>query len=723
MDLNSPTLKLGSRNRGSRQVNIKTEGFVITPFAKEYGTGYDDDNGNNTIRRYNDSEIVDDKIYGGIDNNGTFYLDYGKNLKGKNLQMADFREMDVTGIAKDKKGRYIYGDATDNKKVARTAKAFDTQGNPTIDLNLLIPKKNIKAGHESFGQIGGGRYILATSDLKKKVLVAGSLKNIDQYIEDFKKNTGSKVVKLIPLDNGTFARGLSTTDGVITDQDQQNYDNFNNKGGAAFYIQQKMKGGPILPKAQFYNSIIGSQPYRDFATNVANFNLAGQFAGQAANQAIENSQSKEEEKPRYLFGKLGEKLDKSGASGLVNLAGAANQALAFGNMLGANARYNQFEENYQSSLRDKQFTDPMMPQENVNFRGDYVTNTGAPRPDSYTVNKGMYTSNRPGANMFAEGGVIDSELVMPQSEFSPLLTPQQPNAEQKVQQPEKSYKHAGANPIAEKTWGELSNQYSGVKFLGIWGDKSHQKRKSDHNDGNALDVGILDLEQGEKIANQLITEADQKQVKYIIFNKKIWSPDGGWKSYTGSNPHRSHVHVSFFPYEGQKNIKKSGESIAISHNNPGNIMYSPFSSQWGAEKGTYTGKINIAKFKSIEDGWEAFNELLFGSQSKYLNETIESGRNKYVTGNSKTQTDSSKFIAKELGIDGNMRMGDLDENKRKKLLELYVKYEDNRMHRKLKEMGYFKEGGQVGYTEGEEYDLTEDEINEILKNGGEIDFI
>ena len=495
-------------------------------------------------------------------------------------------------------------------------------------------------------------------------------------------------------------------------------------GGSAFYIEEKMKGGPVLPKAQFYNSIIGSQPYRDFATNVANFNLAGQFAGQAANQAMNSLQSDQGEQPRYLFGKLGEKLDKSGvASGLVNLAGAANQALAFGNMLGANARYNQFEENYQSALRDKQFTDPMMPQENVNFRGDYVTNTGAFRPDSYTVNKGMYTSNRPGANMFAEGGVIDSELVMPQSEFSPLLAPQQPNTEQKVQQPEKSYKHAGANPIAEKTWGELSNQYSGVKFLGIWGDKSHQKRKSDHNDGNALDVGILDLEQGEKIANQLITEADQKQVKYIIFNKKIWSPDGGWKSYTGSNPHRSHVHVSFFPYEGQKNIKKSGESIAISHNNPGNIMYSPFSSQWGAEKGTYTGKINIAKFKSIEDGWEAFNELLFGSQSKYLNETIESGRNKYVTGNSKTQTDSSKFIAKELGIDGNMIMGDLDENKRKKLLELYVKYEDNRMHRKLKEMGYFKEGGQVGYTEGEEYDLTEDEINEILKNGGEIDFI
>jgi len=40
---------------------------------------------------------------------------------------------------------------------------------------------------------------------------------------------------------------------------------------------------------------------------------------------------------------------------------------------------------------------------------------------------------------------------------------------------------------------------------------------------------------------------EDKRVKYLIFNKKIWSKDkarSGNRLYTGSNPHTKHLHVS-----------------------------------------------------------------------------------------------------------------------------------------------------------------------------------
>lgn len=785
IDLNSPSLKLGARNRGSRLGNIKSEGFVITPFAKEYGTEYNDDDGLNTIRKYKDNEIVNDKIYGGVDNNGNFYLDYGKNLKGKNLQMADFRSLDVTGIAKNKSGRYIYGDATDNKRVARTAKAFDTEGKPTIDLNLLVPKKKIKTGHESFGVVGGGRYILATPDLSKKVLVAGSLKNIDQYIEDFKKNTGSKVIKLIPLDNGTFARGLSTKDGIITDEDQANYDNFNNKGGAAFYLLNKKHGGPVLPKAQvginggFQPINFQQQPltlnpgastlnngFSQFSLSQGmpqlSFNAAQDMGipdcGEGAtwdpikqmcvpkkgftqlNNPITGQSSFIKEQFEYqpqsepikqLWGQTTEtttvKPKSSFAEKLGSVVNTVRAGLALGSFAASEFDYRRALKDQKKSLRNKLFTQSAMPQLS-GFRGDYVTNTGAFRPD-YTVNKGMFVSNMPGARMAKfggqmlqfGGGAIEEAIVPTVPEFSPIVTPQVDMAEKSIETANepKKYKYSGANPIAEKTWDEISKQYAGVKFLGVWGDESHKKRKSDHNTGNALDIGILNIEQGDKIAEQLISEADDKRIKYLIFNNKIWSPEKGWKKYNKDNPHTNHVHVSFYPYEGVKT--KAGESLAVAHNNPGNIHFGEFTSQWGAEKGAYDNKGHVAKFKSLDDGWDAFNKLIKGNA--YSNLSLPDARKKWVTGDKNKDTPSAALIVKEMGLDPNTKVRDLTPEQLTKYSSLFVKYEDNKMYKKMKKMKYFERGGEVPYTEGEEYDLTEDEIRQILENGGDIEFI
>jgi Putative peptidoglycan binding domain len=79
---------------------------------------------------------------------------------------------------------------------------------------------------------------------------------------------------------------------------------------------------------------------------------------------------------------------------------------------------------------------------------------------------------------------------------------------------------------------------------GIMGDAAHQKRKSDHNDGNAVDVthdpsvGCS----GDVIAAHALTDV---RTKYVIWNRRINTLDGrGWRTYTGKNPHTKHCHIS-----------------------------------------------------------------------------------------------------------------------------------------------------------------------------------
>jgi hypothetical protein len=83
------------------------------------------------------------------------------------------------------------------------------------------------------------------------------------------------------------------------------------------------------------------------------------------------------------------------------------------------------------------------------------------------------------------------------------------------------------------------------------GDPAHQRRRSDHNLGNALDLthdpghGLDAGRLAESLRRQMSTATDGR-VSYLIFNELIASRIGGWRwrRYTGSNPHRSHVHIS-----------------------------------------------------------------------------------------------------------------------------------------------------------------------------------
>ena len=104
---------------------------------------------------------------------------------------------------------------------------------------------------------------------------------------------------------------------------------------------------------------------------------------------------------------------------------------------------------------------------------------------------------------------------------------------------------------------------------GLLPSRAHlnQSPNSDHNTGFAVDLthdklgGIDCFDIFEKLK-------EDKRVKYLIFQSKIWSADRakeGDREYTGSNKHNKHLHISikegcgddtspWFPWLGKANV-------------------------------------------------------------------------------------------------------------------------------------------------------------------------
>lgn len=104
---------------------------------------------------------------------------------------------------------------------------------------------------------------------------------------------------------------------------------------------------------------------------------------------------------------------------------------------------------------------------------------------------------------------------------------------------------ASPAPTLRALWDEVHAAWPDqTRFDGIMGDAAHQARKSDHNSGNALDVGIIPASAplGDTISELLLRDS---RSKYVIWNRRINTLDGrGWRAYTGASPHTEHVHVS-----------------------------------------------------------------------------------------------------------------------------------------------------------------------------------
>ena len=72
---------------------------------------------------------------------------------------------------------------------------------------------------------------------------------------------------------------------------------------------------------------------------------------------------------------------------------------------------------------------------------------------------------------------------------------------------------------------------------------------SDHNTGLAVDL-THDPKNGVDCAKLFEEFKEDPRVKYLIFNRKIWSKQKsrlGNRPYSGSNPHTKHLHISIEP--------------------------------------------------------------------------------------------------------------------------------------------------------------------------------
>jgi hypothetical protein len=403
-----------------------------------------------------------------------------------------------------------------------------------------------------------------------------------------------------------------------------------------------------------------------------------------------------------------------------------DKAVSYGNFGTELVNSYKRKQDFDKRLRRQTSTDslfPEVPSEMSGNRGDYVVSGsrfGEFRPDEYVVNKGMYTGQFLPRMAQYGGGVIPEALTMPIDPIElsapiPYATsaPAESSAGSPAPAPRSS---SGANPVAEQTWEEVSSQFEGVKHLGIWGDKRHQKTKSDHNSGDALDIGIKDSNQGEQIAQKLIKEAQDKNIKYIIWNKQIWNPSisDSWRPYNGDNPHTTHVHVSF-----NRSAPPSGGEIALTHNNPLNIHHGDFTSKYGGKQGSKDSGGYVSMFPDFETGIRAAKDLLFGPN--YSNLTISQARNKWVSGSPDKTNNSTPDIVKAMG--GDKVLANLTPAERDKLIKQFARWEGKQAYQKLSGMQLYADGGSVSYREGDVYELTEDEIKSILSSGGDIEFL
>lgn len=377
---------------------------------------------------------------------------------------------------------------------------------------------------------------------------------------------------------------------------------------------------------------------------------------------------------------------------------------------------------FDSFMRRRTGADSLFPQVPTwmsGNRGDYVasgTRFGEFRPNEYVVNKGMYTSPFYPTMQFG-GGVIPDALSVPLESMEANIStaPVMPAASESSNASSAPARSSGANEEAEQAWEDISTEFQGVKHLGIWGDKRHQKTKSDHNSGDALDIGIQNADQGTQIAQKLIKEAQERNIKYIIWNRKIWNPSvsNEWRDYNGENPHTSHVHVSF-----NRNPESTGQ-ISLTHNNPLNIHHGDFASKYGGKQGAKDAGGYVSMFPDFDTGIRAAKDLLFGGN--YANLTVSQARNKWVTGDPNKSTNSTSHIVSAMG--GDKVLADLTPAEREALIKQFSKWEGKQAYNKLKNMKLYAEGGSVAYNQGDVYELTEDEIKSILAAGGEVEFL
>jgi hypothetical protein len=68
----------------------------------------------------------------------------------------------------------------------------------------------------------------------------------------------------------------------------------------------------------------------------------------------------------------------------------------------------------------------------------------------------------------------------------------------------------------------------------------------DHPSGHAIDFMTPNMTTGDALSNYAVANYQALGIKYVIWNRQVWTPAQGWHPYTATtNPHTDHVHITF----------------------------------------------------------------------------------------------------------------------------------------------------------------------------------
>ena len=104
---------------------------------------------------------------------------------------------------------------------------------------------------------------------------------------------------------------------------------------------------------------------------------------------------------------------------------------------------------------------------------------------------------------------------------------------------------SGLLPNAVNGYRAVCAKFPEVK---TYGGRRPGSGSSDHYTGEAVDIMITGST-GDRIAEYLIKNQGALNVKYVIWEQRIWNPGSGWESMSDrgspTDNHFDHVHVSF----------------------------------------------------------------------------------------------------------------------------------------------------------------------------------
>jgi len=206
IDLNNPEIKTGIHNRGTK---IKGD----QPFKQILFSNFD----NKKFESINPSNIKDDSFYIGQDDTGKIIMGNGKDLKSKKGSISEFSIIkDITGFSK-----------INNNIETSKSKDAKRANNPYLvnDKNEKVPLNILSStddnGNDKYGQWYGGSLIVTSPDMKKKVLISGSLNEVNQGLEKFKKDINAtnpvKIKKYISKEKHSYIARIDLYSKKIVD--------------------------------------------------------------------------------------------------------------------------------------------------------------------------------------------------------------------------------------------------------------------------------------------------------------------------------------------------------------------------------------------------------------------------------------------------------------------------------------------------------------------------